>query len=107
MSIQDEIRAAEHKIGKDTAHFDNGLSAEVRRLKSDAKDITRDGKAIINEGANVTADYIRELTESLKKSGRLTLEKTEAHIQDKPGQSIAIAFAAGMIASLLFGRRGA
>ncbi|MDP2206792.1 MAG: hypothetical protein Q8K65_10860 [Alphaproteobacteria bacterium] len=106
MSIQDEIRAADHKIGKDVSHFDSGLSAEVSRLKTDAKHLTRDGKAIINDGAHVTADYIRELTESLKKSGRRTLEKTEAHIQDKPGQSIAIAFAAGMVASLLFGRRG-
>jgi ElaB/YqjD/DUF883 family membrane-anchored ribosome-binding protein len=107
MSIQDEIRAADHKIGKDAARFDNGLSADVSRLKNDVKDISRDSKAIINDGAHVTADYIRELTESLKKSGRHTLEKTEARIQDKPGQSIAIAFAAGMVASLLFGRRGA
>jgi ElaB/YqjD/DUF883 family membrane-anchored ribosome-binding protein len=107
MSIQDEIRTADHKAGKDNASFDNGLSAEVSRLKNDAKDFSRNGKAIIHDGAHVTADYLQDLGNSLKKTGRMTLEKTEAHIQDKPGQSIAIAFAAGMLASLLFGRRGA
>lgn len=107
MSIQDDIRSADHKIGKDTAHFDGALSAEISRLKSDANDFSRNGKAIINDGAHVTADYLRELAYSLKKSGRLTLKRTETHIQEKPAQSVAIAFAAGMLASLLFGRRGA
>jgi len=106
MSIQEEIRNADHKIGKDAANFDGGLSAEVSRLKSDTRDLSRNGKALINDGAHVTADYLRELAYNLKQNGRQTLQKTEAHIQEKPGQSIAIAFAAGMIASLLFGRRG-
>jgi len=106
MTIQDEIRTSDHKAGKDVANFDNGLSAEVGKLKDDAREFSRNSKAVIHDGADVTVDYLRDLGKSLKKTGRLTLEKAEVRIHEKPGQSIAIAFAAGMVASILFGRRG-
>lgn len=107
MSIQDEIRNADHQIGKSTAHFDGEMSAEVSRLKSHGKDFSRNGKSIINDGVGITADYLRELARNLKKYSAQALKMTEAHIQNKPAQSIAIAFTVGMVVSLLLRRRGA
>jgi ElaB/YqjD/DUF883 family membrane-anchored ribosome-binding protein len=107
MPIQDESKNAIHKAGNEVANLDHDLSAEVSRLKNDARDFSRNSKAVINDGAHVTVDYLRELGDSLKECGRLALRNTETHIQEKPGQSLAIAFTAGMLASLLFWRRGA
>lgn len=106
MAMQDELKNAEYKTGKDTGRFDNTATAEVSRLKNDAQDLAKDSKDLADKSAHATANYFHDLTQNIKKTSLATIRKTEMHIQEKPGQSVAIAFATGVIASILLGRKG-
>jgi ElaB/YqjD/DUF883 family membrane-anchored ribosome-binding protein len=57
-----------------------------------------------NERARIAVDYMRSQLDDLKASGTEAVHKAETTVREKPVQSIAIAFAAGVLASLLFNR---
>ena len=106
MPIQEDLKNTTHKTVNQSAHTDGPLSAEINQLKRDTKGSSSNGKAALNENAHVTADYLSDLGDSLKKSGRWSLKKTEACIRAKPGQSLAVAFALSMLLCLLLLRSG-
>jgi ElaB/YqjD/DUF883 family membrane-anchored ribosome-binding protein len=58
-----------------------------------------------NDTAHMALEFVQESAQGLKTSGTDTLARIEKRIHAKPGQSVAIAFAAGIVASFLFGRR--
>lgn len=82
------------------------LKDDARALRDDAhvlaKDVKEEGKKYYAKGEQ----RVKEGIETAKERGQDSLSEITAFVQNNPGQSIAVAFAAGMFASLLFSRRG-
>jgi ElaB/YqjD/DUF883 family membrane-anchored ribosome-binding protein len=76
----------------------NSLRQNVVEL---TKHIGKDGKIQTEELKSKAFGTYKDF----KSSARAQLKDLEGHVREKPGQSIAIAFAAGIVASLLMGRR--
>lgn len=92
-------RAQEISIPMDEIKDDlNSLTSNVVGLAKNIKDLGADK-------ARLAGDYIRTGIEEVKASSAEALEKTEDLIKSKPRQSMAIAFAAGLLTSYLLARR--
>jgi ElaB/YqjD/DUF883 family membrane-anchored ribosome-binding protein len=104
MPILDETKDIERKIGKENAKFDS-RGHEASAIRENVTDIARSVKTISNDGAREITEYLREIVAEIKDGSVEAMRKTEGRIRSKPGQSIAIAFGAGILASILFGRR--
>lgn len=82
--IKNDLNSLRTNVVELTKHIKENGSAQTEQLKK---------AAFLRLGA-------------LQDQGLKQLHKTEKHIKDKPTQSVALAFAAGVVASFLFGRRG-
>lgn len=98
MSVKDDIN-------KEASHAVEEIREDISALKSNVVDLARNLREIGVTGAHVTADYLREQVDGLKNNSTLVMEKTEERIKASPAQSVAVAFAAGVVASYLFNRR--
>jgi len=81
------------------------IKNDLDSLKNNVVELT---KHIKSDGADKSHQLAQDLSQrllELKDSGRSELDKVAQHVQQKPGQSLAIAFAAGLLASVLLGRR--
>lgn len=67
----------------------------TRHIKKDGRKQTREIKHVVTEGL-----------ESLRENGEVYLHDAEKMVKQKPMQSLAIAFAAGMIGNILLSHRG-
>jgi len=108
MPTYDETREAERKLEKEKTYLakDNKDGfPEAHNLKENVVGLARSLKETSVDKAHVAADYVNNRVEDLKYSGADALKKIETRIKEKPSQSVAIAFAAGILASFLLGRR--
>jgi ElaB/YqjD/DUF883 family membrane-anchored ribosome-binding protein len=78
---------------------------EIQHIKDDVVSLARSVKNASNDSAQAATDYFYKRANELKASGKVTLDKMETHVKSKPSQSMAIAFAAGLVASFLLSRR--
>ena len=104
MSLYDQTRDSERKLKNEAANTAKDFASEVNQLKENVTQLTQTAKTASNQKVQAASDYIRSRVLGLKASGEKSLEQTEAFIREKPGQSIALAFAAGVIAHILLGR---
>lgn len=81
------------------------IREDLDSLKNNVVELT---KHVQKNGAEHTKEATRMLRSRLdhfKKSGQDQLYQMEKQVKAKPMQSLALAFAAGMLASLVIGRR--
>jgi ElaB/YqjD/DUF883 family membrane-anchored ribosome-binding protein len=87
----------------------SSASDDIRRdlnsLQSDVVILASDIKKVGATQARAAVDYVTERVDTLKATGNDALVKIEDGIKSKPGQSVTIAFAAGLLVSFLLGRR--
>ena len=81
------------------------IKTNVNDLKTNtvqlAQHVKEDGKEHVAEMASSFQDRLQDL----KQYGRRELNLLEQHVIAKPTRSIAYAFVAGLVASVIFGRR--
>jgi ElaB/YqjD/DUF883 family membrane-anchored ribosome-binding protein len=81
------------------------IKEDLSSLKSNAVELAhhvkKNGEAQTQEFKKLAAQEL----DVLKETGRTQLKKIEERVKEKPGQSIAIAFASGLAISYLLGRR--
>jgi len=85
---------------------------EVNKIKEDAKSIKENtielGRHIKTDGS-VKAEELKEVASekmsTISEQGREQIMMAENKVREKPLQSVAIAFGAGLALSLLLGRR--
>ena len=103
-------------ISKDIANLKKSMPSPIREdletLKEDARVLKEDAKVL---GQDLKEEGYKQLSraevkakealEEAKAKGKDSYAEIAAFVQNNPGQSIAIAFVGGIVASLLLGRR--
>lgn len=83
----------------------DGIKDDIDSLKNNIVELTKhikvDAKKETKELKKAAANQI----EGLRDTSLEQYERLEKQVKAKPGQSVAIAFAAGVVASMLVGRR--
>ncbi len=78
------------------------IKQDIDSLKNNVVELTKhvqsEGRSQANKISELAADRITDL----KKSAQLEYLKAEKAVKAKPGQSLAIAFGAGLLAAFLF-----
>lgn len=83
----------------------NDIREDLNSLKSNVVELT---KHVRHDGAAQTTELKKMLMGRLKgfqSSGQKQIQNVEKRIADKPAKSVAIAFAAGLAASMFLSRR--
>jgi len=81
------------------------IREDIDSLKSNIVELTRHVKAETGVRTDVIKKGLLSQVASIRSSGVAQYEKLEGQVKEKPTQSLALAFAGGIIASYLFGRR--
>jgi ElaB/YqjD/DUF883 family membrane-anchored ribosome-binding protein len=92
-------------IREDLATLQQDAREAARVLSDDARVLAKDVKI---EGQKYYAKGKEELYEGLetaKERGRDQYAEIMSFVKSNPGQSLAVAFVGGMLASMIFGRR--
>lgn len=107
MSIYEEVKDTAQKIKKDVtaANTDKEMSQDLKNIKENVVDLAHNIKSASSDRAHEVSDYVRNRMDDLKVTSNETLAKLEMRVKEKPGQSVLIAFAAGLLANFLLGRR--
>jgi ElaB/YqjD/DUF883 family membrane-anchored ribosome-binding protein len=83
----------------------NTLKEDACVVLDDAKVLGRDLKSEGRKQLSVAEERAKEAFEQAKEKGRDQFEVMAQFVQNNPGQSVAIAFVGGIIASMLLGGR--
>lgn len=78
---------------------------DLESLKTNVVELTRHVQANGADKAMALTKKARKRLAELQVQGKEHLKNVEKHVHDEPAKSLAIAFAAGLVASILFGRR--
>jgi ElaB/YqjD/DUF883 family membrane-anchored ribosome-binding protein len=100
MSFLNDIKNKNNNADRDFYHENENVKEVISDLASDVRRVSSDS-------VQAVTDYMSDRIHDITSSGKKTLAKAEVRIKEKPGQSIAIAFAAGIFASYFLGRRAA
>lgn len=83
----------------------NNIKDSVNSIKQSASELAHhvysDGRDVLTQAGEKAMDRF----DGLRQSGMEELKKVETRVREKPAQSLAVAFAAGIILSFLFGRK--
>jgi ElaB/YqjD/DUF883 family membrane-anchored ribosome-binding protein len=83
------------------------IKKDLDSLKDNVVELTKHMKSEGKSQANKVSSLALDRLADLKKSAAFEYHRAEKQVKAKPGQSIAIAFAAGLVASMLMrGNRG-
>jgi ElaB/YqjD/DUF883 family membrane-anchored ribosome-binding protein len=100
--ITSKARSAVSPIREDI----DTIREDIKVLKDDAAALGRDLKVEGRKQYEVAEERAGEMLDSAKEYGKQNYTELLSFVRGNPGQSIAIAFVGGMVASLLLGRRG-
>lgn len=81
------------------------IREDLDSLKNNVVELTRHMKKDGNAQAAHLRENLTERMKNLQKAGRGRYQQLEGRVKEKPGQTLAMAFGAGILASMLFGRR--
>jgi ElaB/YqjD/DUF883 family membrane-anchored ribosome-binding protein len=96
-----------HENQKDTAPVTNTANDPLHaaHLKENVISVAREMRDVSSEKMHEAGVYASNHLAELRSSSNDILKKAEAHVKEKPGQSVALAFAAGLFVRYLLGRR--
>ena len=80
----------------------NDIKDDLTSLKTDIAKLYRH---VYKDGGKQVKEFANNKIGEVQDASRESLKKLEKRVTDKPTQSIAIAFAAGIVASILLGRK--
>ncbi len=81
------------------------LRQDISNLKNDVSELAQHAVAAGSANAQRLREQAGERFEDLKDASYKNMARVEKRIREKPGQSLAIAFGAGVLLSLLLGRK--
>lgn len=81
------------------------LRGDLNNLKEDAVATIQDAATLAKNLKNESGTIARDGVKHLADVGRNEFQKIEERVREKPGQSVALAFCAGLVFSYIMGRR--
>lgn len=81
------------------------IRQDLVALKTNVVELTRHLQENGAEQVHELGALAQKKVAALKKTGEREFKKIEEQVQAHPGQSVAVAFAAGLVLSALLGRR--
>lgn len=81
------------------------VQSDLSVLKEDAATTIRDAATFARNLKNESGTIARDGVEYVKSAGQNEFHKMEERVREKPGQSIALAFCAGLALATLLGSR--
>lgn len=82
-------------------HIREDLDSLKNNVVELTRHLTKDGNAQVSQLSHTVMERIADA----QKSGKQQYKLLEKKVKDKPGQTLALAFGAGIIASMLMRRR--
>lgn len=81
------------------------LRKDLNVLKEDAAATIQDAAVLAKNLKHESGAMARDGVKTLAAAGRNEFEKLEERVRDRPGQSVALAFCAGLVFSYILGSR--
>lgn len=81
------------------------LKSDLNTLKEDAAHTIHDAASVAKTLKNESGAIARDGIKNLKSAGTDEFHRMEARVRERPGQSVALAFCAGLVFSYVMGRR--
>jgi ElaB/YqjD/DUF883 family membrane-anchored ribosome-binding protein len=81
------------------------IQKDMQKLKGDVDDLLRHAKSNSGRYVREAKDFAWHQVERAQDAAHKGLEAVESRVKEKPGQTLAAAFFAGLVASLFLGRR--
>jgi ElaB/YqjD/DUF883 family membrane-anchored ribosome-binding protein len=94
-----------HHVKKIALPALDDIKKDIDSLQSDVADLAMDVRKAGSDKAQEAITYLNNRVDLLKNSGVEAIDKIEDHIKSRPRQSIAVAFAVGILASYFLGRK--
>lgn len=82
------------------------IREDLHSLKDNVVELTRHLKKDGVEQAGEANMYVKERLADIQSHGKKGIKQVEEQVKNKPGQSLAIAFATGAVLSMLLRGRG-
>ena len=101
---KEKTKPTKADIKREVSPHVEDIREDFDSLKSNVVGLATNIKEIGVDRARVAADYLAERVDDLKATSLDMLEKTENRIRTNPRQSMALAFAAGMLTSFFLSR---
>ena len=79
-------------------------SAELQEIRNDLNALKTNVVTLAQDIKNGSGNVARQSLDALKASGQDEFQKVEEYVKEKPAQSLALAFCAGLIFSALISR---
>jgi phage-related protein len=107
-NLRDNVEDVKENVSENVNYampaFDD-LKKDIGLLQSDVANLASSVRKVGADTAHDAMNYVNGHIDTLKGSGMSTVGKLEGRIRSKPGQSVTIAFVAGLLASQLFKRK--
>ena len=105
MFVRDDEKDAARKIAQQQSRLKQDASDAVDTIQENVVGLVQHAKDVGHDKAHQVADYVHAQADNIRLSGADALTRVEDRIRAKPGQSVGLAFAAGILASFLLSRR--
>lgn len=105
MFTREDEKETARKLAQHKAKIKRDVSEAADDLEENVVGLVQHAKDVSNDKAHQIADYVQERADNIRLSGTDALARVEDHIRTKPGQSVGIAFVAGILASFILSRR--
>jgi hypothetical protein len=102
--MQDNVLKNSEASGKKLVAGINGMK-EVQTLKEDISNLKEDAVTLARDVKASGKSVAREGIDQIYAGCETEFHKLEDHVKAKPGQSMLLAFAAGLVASFILGGR--
>ena len=103
---QENLRTATKEVANLKAQSDvNAIKEDLSALRDDAARLIRHSKESGKEQIAVAEEKAKKFYAQGKTAARDYYGEVETYVRTNPGQSLAVAFIGGVVASMLFGRR--
>jgi ElaB/YqjD/DUF883 family membrane-anchored ribosome-binding protein len=98
--------AARRGNSKHTLRSLEDIKDDIHALQAHAFSLAHEIGDVGTDTAREAVSYVNDGIGTLRKSGAEVVGKAEKGIKARPGQSLAIAFGVGLLASFLLSRKG-
>jgi uncharacterized protein YjbJ (UPF0337 family) len=102
-SIEGNIDQLVGLIQRKTGDSRESIEAKIEEFADSFSTYAEQAAASVRQGAQQVAEKVQAATEKLSESARQTYSEAEALVQQRPAESVAVAFGAGLIAGVVIG----